>query len=111
MEAEGSQLITKARGTVGERDVFVSNFPRKLREIAGTHVIVDKLIDLRHEVFVAIYARKRASLNARVVRQVIDEMSGTFIDNSFHSQLPCGEVNLLDLRKIESCVAARHSEG
>jgi hypothetical protein len=63
-------------------------------------MIGDELINFRHEVFVAIDARKRARFNARVIRQIIDEMCSTFVDNSLHTQLPSGEINVLDLKVI-----------
>lgn len=70
-------------------------------------MISNKLINFRDEVLVAIDARKRASLYASVVRQVFDEMSGAFVNNTLHSQLPCGEVNVFYLRENKSANVLR----
>lgn len=60
-------------------------------------MIGDELIDLRHEVLVAIDAGKRAGLDACVIRQVVDKMSSAFGDDALHAELPGGEVHVLDL--------------
>lgn len=59
----------------------------------------DVLVNLRHEVLISIDAGQRAGLDARVVRQIVDEMGGALLNHALHSQLPCGEVNVLDLRE------------
>jgi hypothetical protein len=65
--------------------------------MTSTYTIGDELIDLCDKVLVAVDARKRACLNACFVRQVADKMCGALVNDTLHSQLPCGEVNVFYL--------------
>lgn len=62
-------------------------------------MIGDELIDFQYEVLVAIDTGKWTSLNACIIRQVVDEMSCAFIDNALHAKLPGGEVHVFNLKQ------------
>lgn len=65
----------------------------------NAYMIGDEFVNFRDKVLVAIDSRKWTSLNASVIGQVIDKVSGTFLYDALHSQLPSSEVNVFDLEK------------
>lgn len=64
----------------------------------STYMIGDELVDFRDKVLVAIDAWKRARLDSSLVGKVSTEMSCTLINHTLNSQLPCGKIDVLDLK-------------
>lgn len=70
---------------------------RETAKSKQTHMIGDELVNLWHKVFVPVDSWKCTSVNASVISKIIDKMSCALINDSFHPQLPCSEVNVFDL--------------